>query len=127
MKNVAYVDTSCLVSIAFAEPGSVALTRKLGKFEHLFAANLLEAELRSAMARERVAMNPDLLAAIRWVTPDRPLHEEIARVLAAGYVRGADCWHLATALYLADQPASISFLTLDDRQQSVAHELGFGA
>jgi hypothetical protein len=57
--------------------------------------------------------------------PDRPLTGEIARVLAAGYVRGADCWHLATALYLTDDPSSLTFLTVDERQKSVAVSLGF--
>jgi hypothetical protein len=46
-------------------------------------------------------------------------------VLGAGYIRGADCWHLATALYLASEPPTLSFLTLDDRQKSIANTLGF--
>ena len=77
------------------------------------------------MARERVPAPPELLAKVRWIMPDRPLNDEIGRVLNAGYVRGADCWHLATALYLAPEPADISFLTLDLRQRGVARALGF--
>lgn len=123
--KAAYVDTSCLVSIGFAEPGSTALKKKLGRFDRLFSANLLEAELHSAMVRERVVPTPDLTAAISWIMPDRPLHGEIAQVLAAGYVRGADCWHLAAALFLAEGASAISFLTLDERQGSVARTLGF--
>ena len=50
-----------------------------------------------------------------------------AEVLGAGYVCGADCWHLATALYLAgDRPGELSFVTLDHQQRAVAAELGFG-
>ena len=75
--------------------------------------------------RERVEPRLELLSGFTWVVPDRPLHEEIARVLAAGYVRGADCWHLASALYLAEDAAAISFLTLDERQAAVAKILGF--
>ena len=123
--KVAYVDTSCLVAIAFGERGAAALARRLDRFDALVSANLLEAELGSAFLREGVQLEPRFLEVISWVIPDRPLHEEIAAVLAAGQVRGADCWHLASALYLADDPSEISFLTLDERQRVVARALGF--
>ncbi len=123
--KVAYVDTSCLVTIAFGETGSAALARRLQAFDDLVSSNLLEAELLATFARERVKPDTDLVGAISWIIPDRPLRPEIAHVLEYGYVRGADCWHLATALYLAGEPSTISFLTLDQRQQTVALELGF--
>jgi len=123
--RLAYVDTSCLVAIAFREAGAAPLARRLARFDVLAASDLLEAELRSAFLRERVEPRPELLSGFSWVVPDRPLHAEIARVLAAGYVRGADCWHLASALYLAEDAAAISFLTLDERQAAVAKTLGF--
>jgi len=123
--KLAYVDTSCLVAVAFGEPGAAALARRLERFDVLVASDLLEAELRSAFAREGVEPDPALLSGLSWVVPDRPLRAEIARVLAAGYVRGADCWHLASALYLAEDPAAMSFLTLDERQAAVAKALGF--
>jgi predicted nucleic acid-binding protein len=123
--KLAYVDTSCLIAVAFGEAGAAALARRLAKFDVLAASDLLEAELRSAFLREGVEPEPELLAAVSWVLPDRPLHAEIERVLAAGYVRGADCWHLATALYLAEDPSGITFLTLDERQAAVARTLGF--
>jgi len=123
--RVAYVDTSCFVALAFGEPGAKALGRRLQAFDELVAANLLEAELRAAFIREKVDPNSARLPAISWIVPDRPLSAEIARVQDAGFVRGADCWHLATALFLAEDPATISFLTLDERQRAVAHVLGF--
>jgi predicted nucleic acid-binding protein len=122
---LAYVDTSCLVAVAFREPGTTALRRRLERFDELFASNLLEAELRSALLRERVEEEPELLRAVSWIVPDRPLAPEIARVLEVGYVRGADCWHLATALYLAEDPTALTFLTLDKPQAAVATQLGF--
>jgi hypothetical protein len=39
--------------------------------------------------------------------------------------RGADCWHLATALYLSPDPSALTFLTLDLAQRHVAKALGF--
>lgn len=123
--SVAYVDTSCLVAIAFGEPGAAALSRRLKGFDDLVSSNLLQAELLASFARERVPPPAGLPIKLSWILPDRPLRDEIERVLAAGYVRGADCWHLATALYLAEDPSSMSFLTVDDRQRKVALSLGF--
>jgi uncharacterized protein with PIN domain len=122
---VAYVDTSCLVAIAFGEKGSGALARRLETFDDLVSSNLLEAELRSAFKRESVSPVPEMLSAISYVVPDRPLSREIEAVLEAGLVRGADCWHLATALFLSEDPSQLSFITLDARQKAVAGALGF--
>jgi hypothetical protein len=123
--KAAYVDTSCFVAIAFGERGATALARRLAAFDELLASSLLEAELRAAFAREGIAGEPHALSAITWISPDRPLRPEIVRVLETGYVRGADCWHLATALYLAPDPGELTFLTLDARQRGVAEALGF--
>ena len=122
---IAYVDTSCFAAIAFGEPGARAMARRLERFDALVSSNLLEAELRAACVRERVDPPTALLGRISWVVPDRPLSAEIVAVLKNGHVRGADCWHLASALYLAGDPATVAFVTLDDRQASVARALGF--
>ncbi len=123
--RVAYVDTSCLVAIAFGEPNASALARRLEGFDELVSSNLLEAELWASFAREEVEPEPQLLSWISWVLPDRPLSQEISRALAVGYLRGADLWHVACALYLIETPSELSFITLDDRQRAVAQELGF--
>ncbi len=125
--TAAYVDSSVLVGIAFGERRAAAVARRLRNFTRLVAAPLLEAELLSALRREDRDLDEGWLTAVTWVQPDRSLRPEIGRVLSAGYVRGADCWHLATALYLAEEPASLSFLTLDLRQGKVASKLGFAA
>jgi hypothetical protein len=113
------------VAIALAEAGAAAVSRRLSSFDSLHSSNLLEAELFSALHRERVTPDIRALDRIAWINPDRPLHEEIQRVLTAGYVRGADCWHLASALYLVKEPGEMAFITLDARQRSVARKLGF--
>lgn len=123
----AYVDSSCLVAIAFDETDSKSMASELSRLDDVFSSNLLEAELRAALRREKVSEDPSaLLSSIRWIYPDRPLTAEFEEVLGAGYVRGADLWHLANALYLAaDKRSSLTFLTLDSRQQSIAGSLGF--
>ena len=123
--NRACVDTSVLIAIAFGEAGGTALARDLDGFDELFAANLLEAELRAAFVREAVVPDASLLGPLTWIIPDRPIGAEIERVLTTGYLRGADAWHLACALYLAPDPAEFTFLTLDDHQEAVAAALGF--
>jgi hypothetical protein len=121
-----YVDSSCIVAIAFDEPGARKMARRLRRFDRLFASNLLEAELRSALLREDVDGGIDsLLSWIAWVYPNRPLTPEFARIASAGYLRGADLWHLANALFLAPTPGELTFLTLDVRQAEVAEKLGF--
>ena len=123
--SVAYVDTSVLTAIAFDEPGAAAHVQRLGEFARLISSNLLEAELRAAVAREDLLFHEKLIARIEWILPNRTLASEFATVLEAGYLRGADLWHVATALYVSPNPGSLSFVTLDIRQCAVAEALGF--
>ena len=123
--RVAYVDTSCLVAIALSEPGYQKIENKLASFELLYSSNLLEAELRSTLSREGKSVRvQQVLRTVAWVYPERPLSGEIQRVLASGYVRGADTWHLSCALYLMSKLESLSFLTLDQKQLNSAASLG---
>ena len=124
--KVAYVDTSCVVAIALGEPGSGILLRRLKTFDDLVSSNLLEAEVLTTFARERIDPDPTVFRDIAWILHERPLHDEIGRVLSNAYLRGADCWHVATALFFAPEPSSIVFVTLDGRQRAVARALGFG-
>lgn len=124
--SVAYVDTSAIVAIAFAEEGAVELAEVLTRFSRLVSSNLLEAELRAACRREERAVPTHLLARLSWIHPPRPLSSEMKSALEAGTLRGADLWHVATALYAAPEPAAIAFVTLDRRQATVAAALGFG-
>ena len=123
--SIAYVDTSALVAIAFDEPCGNETGARLDGCSRLLSSNLLEAELRAAFAREQQEFDADVLSMIDWILPDRPLAGELARALKAGYLRGADLWHVATALYVAPKPAEISFITLDGQQREVASALGF--
>ncbi len=123
--SVAYVDTSAVLTVEFSEPGSEALERRLNSFTSLVSANLLEAEFRAALLRERRAFSYGILAHVNWVFPDRSLSPEIALALSVGYLRGADLWHVANALYVARTHGGVVFITTDQRQSAVAAALGF--
>ncbi|MCE2465237.1 MAG: type II toxin-antitoxin system VapC family toxin [Dehalococcoidia bacterium] len=123
--TTAYVDTSVIVAIAFQEQGSVQIARRLEDCTRWISSNLLEAELRATFAREEQHLDPSTLSGIDWVLPDRSLSPEFAAALRAGYLRGADLWHIATALYVAPKPGDIFFITADHRQREVATSLGF--
>jgi hypothetical protein len=99
----------------------------LGRHDRLYSANLLEAELRSAFAREGVGWSDVLVAPIGWVLPPRSLGPEMERVLNAGLLRGTDLWHVACALFLWEEIHSLTFLTLDERQRTAATEMGLDA
>ena len=123
--KAAYVDTSALVAVSFNEENSTVPATRLNEASRLVASNLVEAELRAVFARERCRFSPDVVADIEWILPDRRLSPEISTVLEAGYVRGPDLWHLATALYAAGAPGDMAFITCDQRQSRVAAALGF--
>ncbi len=123
----AYLDSSVIVAIVLNEPGSGDLALRLYGFSRLISANLLEAELYSVLSREGLELNENLISGIGWVHPNRSLRPEMALALAAGYLRGADLWHVAVALYTARKPDELAFITLDNRQRTVAAALGFHA
>ncbi len=123
--KLAYIDTSCLVAIAFGEPNAGALASRLEDYDELVSSNLLECELWAAFMREGVVPDEAMLTWVTWVIPNRALSPEIRTILSTGYQRGADAWHLACALYLAADAGELSFITLDKRQEEVARELGF--
>jgi len=122
----AYIDTSALVAVAFSEPGHDAVIDKLKKLDSVFSSTLLEAEFMAAAQREGMRdAAARLLKSISFVFPPGRLSSEIDRVLAAGYLRGADVQHLACALFVFAQPQGELFISLDKRQNEVAQDLGF--
>ena len=136
----AYVDSSALVAIAMNEEHSAEVEDRLDGFSRLLSSILLDAEVRSAFAREERLLDAEaqpgfarrkrtfeerLLSRITWVLPERSLTQEIDVALRVGYLRGADLLHVATALYAARGEQGMAFLTLDRRLREVAGSLGF--
>lgn len=126
--TAAYVDSSCLVAVLFGEPTAAGVGGMLASHARLFASNLLEAEVCAAARREGIALQrPGVFQDLLWVLPSRPLGAEIDAVLGAGYLRGADLWHVACAVYVRAEVPGLEFLTLDGPQRAVAAALGFPA
>lgn len=123
--TILFIDSSVIIAIAFNEATASAARKRLHRAARVLAAPLLEAEVRAAFRREERPIDETLFAPIAWIHPNRVLSAEIASVLQSGYVRGADCWHLATALFAAPVPAQATFFTFDSRQNTVAKALGF--
>lgn len=122
--NAAYADASVFASLAFREPGAGGVRRRLAKFDRVVTSVLTEAELASALRRERIALPESPLLGVQLIGAPDPLSQEIQEVLGAGYLRGADCWHVAVALnYSPDR--DLTFLSLDKAQRAVAAKLGF--
>lgn len=121
----AYVDSSAILAIEFREDGYESVSARIGEHADIIASNLVEAEIRVAAVREDRTFNQPLHSNITWIYPNRPLTREFDRVLRVGYLRGADLWHVAVALYVSPDPSEISFITLDARQRDVARDIGF--
>lgn len=124
---MAYVDASAAVAVALEEPGWELTARRLASFPVLLSGNLLEAELRSVYAREGFQYDPTVVSNIGWIHPHRSLGPEMAKALeVGGYLKGADLWHIAAALYVDERVVGrMAFITLDNRQRAVAANLGF--
>lgn len=122
--NVAYADASVFASLAFREPDAGRIRRRLAGFDSVVTSVFTEAELASALKREGIALPESPLLGVQLIGSPDPLSREIKEVLGKGYLRGADCWHVAVALnYSPDR--NLTFLSLDKAQRAVAAKLGF--
>ena len=124
--SIAYIDTSVIVAIALGESGAAGVQRRLRRFTRLCAAALLEAEFRATLLREGIKGDgAEVIEGIHFIHPNCRLSAEINLILQHGYLRGADLWHVATALFFATKPALLPFATLDETQAQVAAAVGF--
>ena len=124
--KIAYVDSSCFLAVTFCEPGYRELLDRLSRLDLLFSSVLLESEVRAAMAREGVDGSwRNLFSWVTWVQANRRLTSEMNQILAISAPRGADLWHLASALFVRTRVPDLGFMTLDRNQRSTAQSLGF--
>ena len=124
--NLFYIDTSVIVSLLFEEHGHKEF-RKILKTGRALSSYFIEAELYSVAKREGVALDivRRFVEPLFLFTPSRPIAFECERILKEHYCRGADIYHLASALFLAPNPRELKFVTCDNRQGAIAKALGF--
>ena len=122
-----YVDSSVVVAFLLGDAGGSTFKRVRSQRIPILASSFLQAEVYAAMRREALeaSLADPALALFTWILPDRALTAELARVLAAGSLRGADAWHIACALRIAPDAEGLGFITLDASQRAVAAALGF--
>jgi predicted nucleic acid-binding protein len=122
-----YLDSSVVVAFLLGDAGASTFKRARARRVPILSSSLLQAEVYSALRREELdpALADAALAVLAWVLPDRPLTSELQRTLAAGWLRGADAWHVACALRVSPRADALAFLTLDQPQRAVAAALGF--
>jgi len=69
----AYVDSSLLLAIAFGEPNAAHLAERLDRFDSVYASDLVEAEVLSAVAREALTLpDAEAFASLNWTFPTGP-------------------------------------------------------
>jgi predicted nucleic acid-binding protein len=127
--KIIYVDTSVLVCVFFTENHPLVnhFSDTLNNADEVLSSSLLEAEFLSVIKREGLPLKESLtlLEPVSLIIPERSLLVELKHIFDLSYLRGADAYHLATALYLDPSAKNLSFLTADKEQQDAAQKLGF--
>lgn len=122
----AYIDSSVLIATLLEDHPKPQLDKFWGSAEWFISSYLLQAEVFSAVKREKADMQLAALEIkkIGFVRTDS-LAEELMEIFKAGYVRGADAFHLATALWIRGKHKDLKFITLDEKQKEIARYLDF--
>lgn len=120
-----YLDTSVLVKLVVAEPETAALRAWLGEADrNPVACDLARTELLRAVRRaapDRVLHARAVLDSITLIDVTTSIFEEAGR-LDPTTLRSLDAIHLAAALDLGDELASL--VTYDDRLAEAAQHNG---
>ena len=132
-------DTSALVPVFVAERETRIVRRWFREDRVVVVWSLTRVELLSALARRRredasaarrlaVTRRRIRAAWLRWteVTAIDVVRRHAERLVETHPLRAADALQLGAALVVADQdPASLTFVTLDQRQADAAEREGF--
>lgn len=122
----AYVDSSVVLATIFEDQPAKKLAKLWGSAERFISSYLLEVEVFSAMRREQVdvSLADEPLRRLGFVQT-RSLAQECKEILRMGYLRGADLFHLATAVWVRDKFTDLKFFSFDRQQMEIADKLGF--
>ncbi len=125
--KVAYIDTSVFVAVLFEEQKDKHALAQLELFDECVTSFLTEAELYSVCKREKVELDTakSILNAITFIGQESSLAIQYRSLFEMGHLRGADAFHLATALYLSPKRNELTFFSLDQNQIKIAQKLGF--
>jgi predicted nucleic acid-binding protein len=119
--RTAYLDTSAFVKLIVAEPESVALRDRLGRWPERVSATLLRTETVRALRRsgndKLIGQARRLFTTIGLIRLDEPLLDR-AGDLDPRELRSLDSVHLAAALSIG--PDLSVLLTYDDRLKEAA-------
>lgn len=124
-KPAYYVDSSALLGLILGDQSVVS--RELLEEQQVVGSYLIEAEVFSACTREsyEIQMAVELLERITLISPVRSLRPEYNLIFQSGYLKGADAFHLACALFLDPTCKNLTFVTADKPQAVIAKKLGF--
>ena len=127
---VNYWDSSAILSALFSDTHSNTAKKWADQTGLHFISTLAYAEVSAVIARmkrEHVLVETLVNAAFEVLDqgPWRRIYTwpkwEIVRVLSANWsLRGADLWHLATAVTLQKEFPELTFLTFDNRLKNAA-------
>lgn len=121
-----YLDASAILSVILNEEASEYFFKEI-EGKQLFSSRLLEAEVLSTLKREGIEFSKFEYyePMITWIMPDRSLKSEVVKILEKKYLRGADLWHLACAMYALGESGNSEFCSLDKSQRAAARANGF--
>jgi len=136
---VRFWDSSAIVPLVFDEPASAIVRSLLDEDSAIAVWWLTDVECASALARKErerklpsdsldTAANHLRELAIQWheIEPTSELRELAKRLLRSYPLRAGDAAQLAAAVILAENlPASLAFVSLDQRLRDAAAREGF--
>jgi predicted nucleic acid-binding protein len=129
--NAVYIDTSFLLSLLFAEPGSDDYKPYWDATHLRFSSILLHDETVVALHRHKVRVDvwrfmDSLMKAVRFRILDDRIAGRIRADREFGRLRSLDAIHLATACEIRDAiEEPIEIACLDSRLRDSATTLGF--
>jgi predicted nucleic acid-binding protein len=121
-----YIDASAIAGLLMGEPSAQALLAKVDANSLRYSSPLLEAEVLSVAKRENIGFESvaEFLDRIVYVQT-QSLRTQLEEVLEVGYLREADAYHLATAVFLDSKRDNLVFVSLDQNQKKLAGRMGF--
>jgi predicted nucleic acid-binding protein len=126
---VYYLDTSAWIAWKFRQSGNELFDRIDMDQDTVVSSPLLVAEYLSFLKRNGRLSDTryeDELGFIRWIHPVEPMFQSCTEVALKTELWGADLYHLATAVWFAeDFRKDLKFLSCDGGQKKAAQKLGF--